>query len=261
MHSIIIDVTPIQAANWLESNKFNRKISDVSVSRYARDMTNGHWTLNHQGIAFDDEGVLVDGQHRLMAIVKSGVTVKMMVTWGADRVGIDELRVRSAADVIKFGRLSDWIEKKHIEIAKQMLALCTASSKSTVYSTSDLVDFANKNKEAIIFSHNLFTKHQESIDTAAARAVIATASYYYNKSDLKEFVETLYSGVTTSSERGAAVRCRDMMKEKSFSGGAMHRRVATYKMMRAIKAFCERQPLKALVTQTAPAFTVPEDRI
>lgn len=261
MHSIIMDVTPIQAATWLESNKFNRKISDVSVLRYARDMAAGQWTLNHQGIAFGDDGVLVDGQHRLMAVVKSGETVKMMVTWGANRVGIDELRARSAADVIKFGRLSDWIEKKHVEIAKQMLVLCTRWQKHVVYSTTDIVDFADKNKEAIIFSQKLFTKHQESIDTAAARAVIATASYYYDEHDLKEFVETLYTGVTTSSERSAAVRCRDMMKEKGFSGGGMRRRASALKMMRAVKAFCERQPLKALVTQIIPAFTVPEDRL
>ncbi len=44
-------------------------------------MREGHWDTTHQGIAIASDGTLVDGQHRLLAIVESGVTVRMNVTF------------------------------------------------------------------------------------------------------------------------------------------------------------------------------------
>ena len=54
------------------------------VAQYADDMLNGHWDLTHQGIAFNTKGELIDGQHRLAAIVKAGVTVKLLVNFDVE---------------------------------------------------------------------------------------------------------------------------------------------------------------------------------
>ena len=78
-----LDVTPAQAREWMvKHNRGNRKMRESTVSSYARDMRNGDWILNHQGLAFNEEGVLVDGQHRLAAVVESGCTVPFMVSTG-----------------------------------------------------------------------------------------------------------------------------------------------------------------------------------
>jgi hypothetical protein len=77
-----VAINPEMAANWLEINKHNRKLRASVVQRYAEDMKSGSWQRTHQGIAFDEDGNLVDGQHRLAAIVESGVTVNIMVTTG-----------------------------------------------------------------------------------------------------------------------------------------------------------------------------------
>lgn len=146
MHTQIMTISPALAEEWLKKNTFNRRISPQSVSKYASDMVSGKWTLNHQGIAFDDKGVLVDGQHRLHAIISAGVSVDIMVTWGASRVGVDELRVRSAQDVIAFGGLSDWLSQKSIQVAKAMIEISSGSKKATATSTSSIVDFAERNK-------------------------------------------------------------------------------------------------------------------
>jgi len=44
-------------------------------------MKAGRWKLTHVGIAFDINNVLQDGQHRLWAVVFSGRTVEMSVTF------------------------------------------------------------------------------------------------------------------------------------------------------------------------------------
>ncbi|MTE14155.1 hypothetical protein [Nocardia aurantiaca] len=98
-----IDVTPQLAARWLERNTNNRPMSKLMVAQLADAMTRGEWLHTHQGIAFDTNGVLVDGQHRLAAVVKSGRTVRMQVTHGVEPktfAVLDTGRKRSARDVL-----------------------------------------------------------------------------------------------------------------------------------------------------------------
>lgn len=59
-----------------------RTLSPRTVSEYAAAMKNGYWGLHHQGIALDEAGNLCDGQHRIMAIIESGVSVPMQITEG-----------------------------------------------------------------------------------------------------------------------------------------------------------------------------------
>lgn len=75
-------ITPAMAKRFLEHNTTNRRISRTRVSQYARDMKAGHWLVNHQGIGFDESGTLIDGQHRLEAIVEADIPIDMIVTNG-----------------------------------------------------------------------------------------------------------------------------------------------------------------------------------
>lgn len=77
----LVDITPDMAADWLESRQFdgNRKPSRAKVDQHAAAMKAGKWLETHQGIAFDAEGRLIDGRHRLTAVAASGVTVRMWV--------------------------------------------------------------------------------------------------------------------------------------------------------------------------------------
>lgn len=78
----VVNVTPAMAKEWLSNNGKNRKVSAPHVRRLAVSMAGGHWVLNGQTISFDDSGRLLDGQHRLTAVVESGVTVPMAVAVG-----------------------------------------------------------------------------------------------------------------------------------------------------------------------------------
>lgn len=97
----VIDVTPEQAKKWLANNTQNRALNRKRVAALATEMREGRWKLTHQGIAFGPTGVLLDGQHRLAAIVASGVAVKMLVTTGLDDVFscIDTGVIRTAAQM------------------------------------------------------------------------------------------------------------------------------------------------------------------
>ena len=64
-------ITPAKAVEYLESNKDNRPISQIYVNRYAEDMRMGRWKYNGEAIKFDENGKLIDGQHRLLACIQS----------------------------------------------------------------------------------------------------------------------------------------------------------------------------------------------
>lgn len=75
-------ITPAAAEKWLEDMVHNRKPKDATVACYANDMANGKWLLSPQGIAIDENGRLFDGQHRLLAIIRAGIAVDMLVIRG-----------------------------------------------------------------------------------------------------------------------------------------------------------------------------------
>ena len=76
----IVEVSPDLAASWLKRNHpRNRDISQRQILLYAEDMDAGLWKLTHQGIAFDTDGFVIDGQHRLSAVVLAGKTVPFTV--------------------------------------------------------------------------------------------------------------------------------------------------------------------------------------
>jgi hydrogenase maturation factor len=79
-----VHVTPALAHSWLGKNLDNRKIRRLKVSAYAHDMKAGKWAITHQGVAFDDQDQLRDGQHRLMAIIEANVPIWMLVARGLD---------------------------------------------------------------------------------------------------------------------------------------------------------------------------------
>jgi hypothetical protein len=102
----IVDVTPDMAAQLLaQTVTSNRTLRDRWVDTYASEMAAGRWMLTGETIKLDTEGNVIDGQHRLWAIAKSGVTVPTIIVYGLDhsviRV-IDTAIRRSAADSLRF---------------------------------------------------------------------------------------------------------------------------------------------------------------
>lgn len=79
---MFVEVTPEIANEWLKANRKNRKVKENTVTAYHRDMRNDAWMITHQGIAFDDAGNLIDGQHRLMAVLAAKRPVTMLVSAG-----------------------------------------------------------------------------------------------------------------------------------------------------------------------------------
>jgi len=82
--SKVVIVTPSLAVEYLSNQIKNRPLSALRVDKYAKDITNDRWMVTHQGLAFDYDGRLIDGQHRLNAIIKANKPVKMIASFNVD---------------------------------------------------------------------------------------------------------------------------------------------------------------------------------
>ena len=96
-------ITPEMAAKMLRENTSNRPVRPQKVTLYANLMKRGEWRLTHQGIAFTRKHRLIDGQHRLLAIIAAGLAVWVMVAEDVDDevyLVIDQHAQRSFADTL-----------------------------------------------------------------------------------------------------------------------------------------------------------------
>lgn len=103
MKAKVMTIGPELARQMLEKNNGNRPVSKRAVRRYAHDMSTGKWTLNGEPIILDHSGRLLDGQHRLLAVIESGVTIDALVVTGADPSvfnTIDAGNTRSGSDIL-----------------------------------------------------------------------------------------------------------------------------------------------------------------
>ncbi|MFD7385505.1 ParB N-terminal domain-containing protein [Streptomyces anulatus] len=99
----IIWVTPEIAAHFLSKDSLNRRLNTERVTALADAIRRKEWKLTHQGIALDETGGLLDGQHRLHAIVEAGIPVQMFVFHGLPREVfpfLDTGKQRTGADTL-----------------------------------------------------------------------------------------------------------------------------------------------------------------
>lgn len=100
----IEQITPQRAAEYLEKNDRNRSVRPTQIEKYAQDMRAGRWCgQTAEPIKFNCDGTLLDGQHRLMACVKTGVTITATVARGVPHSAMtymDAGEARDAGDVL-----------------------------------------------------------------------------------------------------------------------------------------------------------------
>lgn len=84
IQALSMTVTPEIAMQWLEKNTKNRCLKPRQVDVLAKEIQEGRWCLNALPIIFAQTGELIDGQHRLHAVIKTGIPIETLVVFGVD---------------------------------------------------------------------------------------------------------------------------------------------------------------------------------
>ena len=130
----LTEITPATAAIMLGKNIDNRKLSPATVRVYAADMKTRKWRVTHQAIAVGEDGKIIDGQHRLHAIISSGETVTMYVAIYQSQhsvlsLPIDIHKKRSQVDILK-------CDARHVEVVNAIYWLMNQRAATTAETES-----------------------------------------------------------------------------------------------------------------------------
>lgn len=260
-----MDIKPSTATKWLEKNSVNRKLSDSHVKRLAEDMELGRYQMTHQGVAFDWNGNLLDGQHRLAAIVKSGAQIRMLVTSGLPPKSMAvmdvDVKKRSLANVLQ---IDGGIEKFGISpriLQTVARAMYNGPHRRRPPSSAAMRAFAIKYVDPIAWACHQFATPGKGIGRSAAVAAVARA-YVFGKNrgivtQVSRFAMVLNSGITdgTDAER-ALIPLRDRLLKMDGRGNGAHGITEFYqKVASTLDAF-----VRGKRSGRWDAFPISEDR-
>lgn len=96
-------VTPEMASAWLAAITKQRPCNARHVAFLAKEIAEERWDPNNDAVSFAQDGSLINGQHRLNAIVKAGKAAVLLVSRGLSTgsfTKMDTQRRRSGADMI-----------------------------------------------------------------------------------------------------------------------------------------------------------------
>lgn len=175
-------ITPDKAAQLLENNTHNRKVSTLNVRKYATAMTQGKWHANGDPIRIDKDGRLLDGQHRLQAIIQSGIEQTMVLITNLDPecfTTIDTGRLRNLSDILSIEGHSKYVTLKAAGI-RFIYELCQGKEASAISGGVKL-----SHEEALAFARSLDGYYSEIDDLGRLTVAVkllgsqAAASLYY----------------------------------------------------------------------------------
>lgn len=107
----VTDITPEMARGLLNTMDRNRPVRQGRVAEWVRRMKNGEWQFNADPIRISDKGVLIDGQHRLLACIEAGVSFKALIVRGlpsAVFITLDNQAPRSLGDDLAMDEVSNY---------------------------------------------------------------------------------------------------------------------------------------------------------
>lgn len=222
-------ITPELAAKYLERNKNNRPLNNRRVDQLAAAFKNGEYRQTYEPIRICKDGTLQDGQHRLAAIVKSRVTLEMLVASGLPSEAFDCIDIgkkRTTADMLgRHGEINAstlaaalfWVH--NWELAKKTDAGFIGSRGEVQPRTAQSLALLETHPG--IRQYITSAKHCHIITPA----ILAALSYIFSLTD-KKLAAKFLDGVTTGKnldENCPIYRFREILIKNSASKAKMHR--------------------------------------
>lgn len=201
-------LTPTAAKKLLANNYGNRPLDDERVSYYTKEIQNGYWRLNGDSIRLSKEGALLDGQHRLHAIIKAGTPISTLVVRGLDKDIFSTIDVGKHRTVWEILKLQGYQYTTFLSGATKLIIFIKESEEKinlnqhykTRISHSHVLDFLKKNNdlpEIVKYFVTTFPKARDFMGRGGGAAL-----YYLflkqNEKQANEFFRDLDTGANLS---------------------------------------------------------------
>jgi hypothetical protein len=206
MKAEIMLITPEMANKFLKRNVKNRNLNINHVKKLAQEMKSGRWVLNGVPIQFNDKGDLINGQHRLNAIIVANMVIELLVITGVsdprafDTIDQNSL-VRGAHTILQLKGIPN--ATRMVSIAKKLMLWDQTEDKSNFpilagksQSTVEVANYFEENEGDITFIYDLMRDAKILTVCKAYSAVFAALIICFrnNEKDTLTFIEKFKTG-------------------------------------------------------------------
>ena len=238
MKIMTVDITPELAATYLQCNVNNRNVRPLWVKALARDMKNGAFKNNGDAIRFDSTGNLIDGQHRLLAVLESGVTLR-------EQIVVYDIAQEAVNTIDSGAKRTDSDRFKMASIPNSAIASATARAICN-YEAGDLTLKSKFTSDEVRKAYDAHEKQiVEALPLARScyKAVGGSGSLYvmvftfglsYDTEKTKQFAKDVSTGVGLQEDSPALAFRNAVTKSFSHHKARMH---DAYFLQLLIKAF------------------------
>jgi hypothetical protein len=263
LSSKVETVTPTMAREMLSKNTNNRNMKSGIVKYYQAEIENGNWDVNGESIKIATDGTLLDGQHRLEAISRSGVAVDTFVVRGLNKdvfTTIDAGKSRNHGDYLKIaghdgntttlaaaGRISMFFGEDGVF---RVGGHGTAGKQGNRVSPEDMVVYVEKHPGLA----ESIAKIQKSVGKILPTSIAIGCHYIFSIIDMEkadDFFHLLCTGESLKVGNPVlALRNRLISLRGDGRAGEGHRRMLVYYVVHAWNAYMSGRELKEVKYQT-----------
>ena len=241
-------ITPEMAKALLATQIRNRCINMKRVALYAKELSEGRWRVSNDAICIGEDGRLSNGQHRLTAIIRSGVPALMAVMYGVPKDAIiDRGQARSVSQSLYMREaVPDDLGTKDAVCMANRFLLAYHQNSGLRFSDDEIAEFIRDNSDEIRTALRICENKRNS-NTAITRkapiraAVLAALLCDIPESALMNFAEIANTGFQTSPTQSAAIVCRNYVLSTNTGGAAAQEMCQAVAEM-AIKDFAKNYP-------------------
>jgi hypothetical protein len=246
------------AKEWLENfNTNNRKKRETLAVKYTRERVNGKQLIGYHALAFDTNRILMNGQHSLEGIIRSGIPEWHLVVRGLDP------KVRMVGDTDAPRRPADILKLMGYEVSFTEVAIVRALMNGTVRraTMTEIVEAWETHQEAAQEAYRMFPQPKKRhISIAYVMAPLARAWYTHDRERLQKFADVLYSGLATRKGDLSVILLRDYLLQLPGIGGDQMQKEIYAKTESALRAFLDKTNLTKLVATKEELFPFPGEK-
>lgn len=243
MKTIIMDITPSDAENMLIKNPMNRNLNKRVVDLYVEEMKSGRWFSNGVPIFIDNEGNLKDGQHRLTAIKKSGVTMHNAIIVYVDKedaVCYDIGKVRSTKDTAKMMGINNLNVKNNSVVSMITFMLKRIKGNFKLMPKTLIIEVINENEDLCDFIRECYIQkiatQIKGLKFAGITAAIAAAYLNgYNLVELTHICDVLSKGIISDENDIGIIKLRDYLLSNKYGSGTDYSTEIYFQMQRVLR--------------------------
>ena len=224
---------PREAADALKMNDMNRPLSSSNIKLIAQTIDRGEWRLNGETVVFSDRDRLLQGQHRMHAVMRTGKPITTFVIRGVDEDSFstfDMTKRRSGSDVLA---IND--ESNSVKLSAAARAILTYTEPSAVCTNAKILEIVERFPRVRVWSDRYATSNARRFMPALFAGLMVIFEAEHGQDSAEAFFEQVSDG-TGLEKNYPTLKLRERFMDRS-RGTSIDFRTQTAFIIKAMNAF------------------------